>query len=120
MMNDNLNNSPPPGRGMAIASMVLGIVSLSVSWWLIPGVGIIVPIVGLILGIIAKRALSQAGAPSGMATAGIVMCIIAISLKILFIIACIACIGAIGGLSFTLDELMHELQMMDLNQLTYV
>ena len=74
---------------MAIASMVLGIVSVVCSF--IGGLnllGLVLGVVGLILGIIAKKK-----APSGMATAGIVLSIIGISITLLVLIACAACLG---------------------------
>lgn len=74
---------------MAVASMVLGIVSIVFSF--IGGlnfVGLVVGIVGLVLGILAKKK-----APSGMATAGIVCSIIGIVLTALVLIACAACFG---------------------------
>lgn len=74
---------------MAVASMVLGIVSVVFSF--IGGlnlVGLIVGIVGLVLGILAKKK-----APSGMATAGIVLSIIGIILTAVVLIACAACFG---------------------------
>jgi len=78
----------PPGRGLSIASLVLGIIvsvdtlTIIVETATIIGIpvafcsslfAIPVAIVGLILGIIGKNKLKAAGAPFGMATAGIVM-----------------------------------------------
>ena len=74
---------------MAVASMVLGIVSIVFSF--IGGLnllGLVVGIVGLVLGILAKKK-----APSGMATAGIVCSIIGIVLTALVLVACAACLG---------------------------
>lgn len=75
---------------MAVASMVLGIVALviaifggAISW-----VGIIVGIIGVVLGALAKKKQ-----PSGMATAGLVMSIIALALAFVFWLACAACIA---------------------------
>jgi len=49
---------PVPGRGLAIAGLILAI---------------FVPVVGLILSIVARVKLKKAGAPTGMATAGIIV-----------------------------------------------
>lgn len=59
-----------PKKGMAIASLVLGIVSivLGACFWYISAPG---AIVGLILGIMSNKAQKK-----GLATAGIVLCII--------------------------------------------
>lgn len=82
---------------MAIASLVLGIISLVFA--LIPGVqfvGAIVGIVGIVLGAIARKNLSAANQPTGTATAGMVMSIIGTILGVLLWIACVACVGALS------------------------
>ncbi len=74
---------------MAVASLVLGIISVVCSF--IGGlniVGLIVGIVGLVLGILAKKKQS-----TGMATAGIVLSIIGIVLTAIVLVACAACVG---------------------------
>ena len=50
--------APVPGKGLAIAGLILAIVA---------------PLVGFILSIVARSKLKKAGAPTGMATAGIVI-----------------------------------------------
>ena len=109
--NQNSNNSMPPGypptggypyyrppaNGLAIASMVLGILSL-VLWIVVWGYIIFAPL-AIILGAVAKKK----GNPSGMATAGIVLGIISISTGILFWVACGAFMCAFW------DELMWEM-----------
>jgi len=73
--------------------LVLGICSL-----VIPYVGVATAIVGLILGIMGKKKAMEVGAPSGMATAGIVMSIIGLAVAVLTVFLCIAFIGAIGAM----------------------
>jgi len=96
-MSNQVPNQVPnaPGKGMAIASMVLGILSL-----VVPYVGTVLAIVGLILGVVGKKKLTEAGAPSGMATAGMVMSIIALawSIACIIILASCAAAGGLGGL----------------------
>jgi len=70
-------------KGMAIASMVLGIIAL-----VIPFFGVVCAIVGLILGVLAKKRLEAAGQPTGMAGAGIVTSIIALAIAIACIFLC--------------------------------
>ena len=67
--------------------MVLGIVTLTVGYL---GFGFITAIIGLILGVSGRRKAAQSGAPTGMATAGIVMSIIGLILNIAVIGGCIA------------------------------
>ncbi len=76
---------------MGVASLVLGIIALV--WSIFGGtfLSALVGIIGIILGAVAKKQ-----APSGVATAGLVLSIIATILSLIFWIACAACIGAAG------------------------
>jgi len=90
-----MNQAPrqQPSQGLAIASMVLGIVGIIFSWSLY---AIPIPIVGLILAIIARRN----GNTGGMATTGLVTSIIAIAIGGIVIIAiagCFLCAVMIDG-----------------------
>ena len=78
---------------MGVASLVLGIIALV--WSLFGGtfLSALVGIIGIILGAVAKKQ-----APSGVATAGLVLSVIATVLSLIFWIACAACIGAAGML----------------------
>jgi len=81
-------------NGKAIASLVLGILAVICVVFGQGGaaVGIILGIVGLILGINAKKESDQ---NAGMATAGIVLSIIAIAICVLALVACLACMGCL-------------------------
>jgi len=68
---------------MAIAAMVLGIVSL-----VIPFAGIGTAIVGLILGVLAQKKQKDAGFSTGMATAGIVCSIISLAISVILLLTC--------------------------------
>ncbi|WDC84329.1 DUF4190 domain-containing protein [Caloramator sp. mosi_1] len=88
--------------GFAVASMVLGIISLVMLFipfigWL----GIATAIVGLILGINAKnriKANPQELGGMGMASAGVIMNIVALALIVLGMVACGALIGTMSSL----------------------
>jgi len=71
----------PPGKGMAIASLVMGILSLIFCWLVF--IGLPCAIVGIVLGILGKRKLDTVNAPSGTAIAGLVMSIIGLVLLII-------------------------------------
>ena len=77
-------------NGLAVASLVLGIVSI-VFCFIIQWLGLIIGIVGIVLGVMAKKKN-----PTGMATAGLVLSIIGTVLCALVFIACVACLNAIG------------------------
>ena len=66
-------------NGMATAGLVTGLVGLLLSW-LIPIVGLILGVLGVVLGGVAR---SRNGA-SGQATAGIVLGVLAIIASIVF------------------------------------
>ena len=82
---------------MGVASLVLGIISLV--WALLAAVfggtwiSALIGVIGIILGAVAKKQ-----APSGVATAGLVLSIIGTILSLLFVIACVACAGALAAL----------------------
>jgi len=82
MENNAVDN---PGKGLGIASMILGIAGL------IPFSPL--AIVGLILGIVSKKKSSEVGASAGMATAGIICSIIGIIFSII-ITSCVICLIA--------------------------
>ncbi|MCL2587863.1 MAG: DUF4190 domain-containing protein [Oscillospiraceae bacterium] len=77
---------------MAIAALVLGIISLVP---LVPfPIGPISAVVGIVLGVLARKKASEAGTPTGMATAGMVLSIIGLALSIIFWAFCAAVLGA--------------------------
>lgn len=80
----NYNPTPdaPPAKGLAIASLVLGIVSL-----------FCLPVVTGVLAAIFGGVAKSKGNTSGMATAGIVLGIIGVATWLIMIIAC-------GGFAF--------------------
>ena len=65
------------GQGKAVASLVLGIVGIVFGFYL---VGLPCAVVGLVLGILAKR--QHAG---GIATAGIVLCAVGLALSLILL-----------------------------------
>ena len=86
-----------PGKGLGIAGMILGILSLALFcvWYLSIPCGI----TGIILSAIAASKAKAAGVKNGMATAGIVCSSIAIGLAILFIILVV--VGVVAATSST-------------------
>ena len=83
-------------NGMAVASLVLGIVSaVCIFFGYFAFIGIITGIIGLILGIMAKKKQ-----PCGMATAGIVLSAVALGLCVITFIACFACTACAGQRRF--------------------
>ena len=85
----------PPSNGLAVASMVLGIIALFTFW--IPFLGWAPVIVGLVLGLVAF------GKPygRGMAVTGVVCSGLALLVKVIVWIFIIGAIGAAGVAAHT-------------------
>jgi len=80
---------------MAVASMVLGICALVFPFIGLGWLSILIGIVGIVLGALGRKNESK----RGMATAGVVMSIIAVALGLIMWLACAACIGGLASLA---------------------
>ena len=79
-------------KGKAIAGLVLSIVALVIGWWgILAFVGLPMAIVGLVLSVSGGKQLKAAGQPSGIATAGLVIGIIAVVLTGIAFFTCGLC-----------------------------
>lgn len=88
------NMTPNNGKGAAIAGLVLGIVALVLGFlggWL-SIVALPLAIVGLVLSVNGGKKLKAAGQASGVATAGLVLGIIAVVLTAIFFFTCGLCV----------------------------
>ncbi len=92
-------NENIPGKGKAIASMVLGIIAV-VFWFFGAGsaVSVILGIIGLSLASSAKKD----GFEGGMRTAGFVLSLIGLIGGAIAFVACVACVGALSVTGATL------------------
>lgn len=100
---DSQPSGPQQNNGLAIASMVLGIIAIVLNccsaWY-----GLVLAIVGLVLGIVSNKNYGR----KGMATAGIVCSIVALVLTVLWIIL-FAGLGVFAGGAAGLNDLYNEL-----------
>ena len=80
---------------MAIASLVLGIISLVLSFFGLGMISVFTVIIGIILGVLGRKDPEK----KGMATAGLICSIIALVLGIVMWVACAAIIGGAAALS---------------------
>jgi len=92
-------------KGLAVTSLVLGIVALALPLvtcgvGYIPG--LIIAVVGLILAAVAlsKYKAAETSEGRGMAMAGLILCIIALGAAI---VTWIACAGTLGGIATELE-----------------
>lgn len=82
------------GKGKAIAGFVLSIVGLAITWfggWF-SIIALPVSIVGLVLSVVGGKALKASAQPHGIATAGMVIGIIATVLSAIFFFTCGVCV----------------------------
>ena len=90
-------NPQQPTNGKAVASLVLGIIAavfMFFSGTIVLGfVSIILAVIGLVLGVQARREMPQGTA--GMATAGMVLSIVVLALTVIVMVGCAACVGLI-------------------------
>jgi len=77
---------------VAVAALVLGIFGTILCWFPAALLGVPLALVGLILGILARKNAQETQQPTGMATAGLVMSIVGLTLGILFSAMCFACV----------------------------
>ena len=102
-------------KGKAIAGLVLGIVALVFGF--IPGICAVLSlpmaIVGLVLSVVGGKALKAAGQPAGMATAGLVIGIIAIVFTAISFFTCGICTlcvaNELNSAANELNDLANEL-----------
>lgn len=79
---NNYNNAPKKSNGYAIASLILGILSIPVSCCY--GLGIVLAISGVILGVLSKR--QNNGQIPGLGIAGIIISVLGVMTSIIMII----------------------------------
>jgi len=74
---------------MGVAALVLGIISIILSFTPIAWIGIIAGVVGIVLAVLERKK-----APSGIATGGLVTSIIGTVLSAILFLACVLCVAA--------------------------
>lgn len=88
-----------PFKGKAIASMVLGIVSLVFFWaGMFSLAALVCGVIAVILGAQARKGAQNMGMkPNGMATAGLIMGLIGAIVSLIGFISCVACLSLSGS-----------------------
>jgi len=99
------------GKGKAIAGMILGIVGIVFGF--LSGIfsllGLPVSIVGLVLSVLGGKQLKQAGQPAGIATAGLVLGIIAVVFSAIAFFTCGLCILCAAGVEGAVNDALGSL-----------
>lgn len=88
-------NNKIPGKGAAIASLVLGIVAV-ILWFF--GYSAIVSVVLGIVGLILAGNAKKAGYNEGIRVAGFILSLVGLIGGAVAFIACVACVGALGAI----------------------
>ncbi len=89
-----MNNQSVPGKNAAVASLVLGIISV-VLWFF--GYSAIISVILSIIGLVLAGNSKKAGFEGGIRTAGYVLSLVGLIGGAIFFIACVACVGAFGS-----------------------
>lgn len=96
MSENNFNSTPDgnvPGKSVATASMVLGIVSVVL--WFFGYSSILSVLLGIVGLVLAARAKKE-GFYGSLRTAGFVLSLVGLIGGAIFFIACVACVGALS------------------------
>lgn len=104
-----LQPTDPNAKTFAIVSLICGIAGIALPWWStwLPFITLIASIVGLVFAVKARNGLPADG--KGMATAGLVLCIIGIVLSAIGT-ACSICVLCVGSaVQDSVDELNNYL-----------
>lgn len=87
-------NNNEPGKGLAVASLVLGIIGV-VCWFF--GVSSIVSVIVGIIGLILAANSKKQGFTGGIRTAGFVLSIISLIGGAIAFVACVICVGGLAA-----------------------
>lgn len=97
------NVTPKPGKGKAIASLVLGIVTVAILCWLPPFVfGVASGILGIVFAVLATKA----GYRGGIKVGGLVTSIIGLVIALIFFIPSLLVAGAVGAIGAAAASLL--------------
>lgn len=97
------------GKGLSVAGLVLGICAAVFAWWgTIAYAALACGIVGIICSVKGKKAAKAAGAPTGLATAGIVLAIIGTVLAGIGVVACTLCAAAANSVEDAYADALDE------------
>ena len=120
MQENNINPINPTepvnnGKGFSIAALVLGIVAIVLAWFYMVNIAALVcGIVGIILAVKGKKLAKAAGAPTGIATAGLVLSIIGTIIAGIGFLACTICVACFGN---AINQGLSELSGVDWGEL---
>jgi hypothetical protein len=99
--------------GVSAASLVLGILGTIFSLWPLPPLfwlGVPLALIGLVLAIVARKSQAANGQPTGTATAGLVMNVIALVIGGTLAVWCASCFRDFQRMADNPDALMVKMR----------
>ena len=95
-----MENEKIPGKGLAIASLVLGIIAVAL-WFF--GYSAIISVVLGIIGIILASSAKKKGFDGGVRTSGLVLSIIGLVGGAVAFVACVACASGLKAVADSMN-----------------
>ena len=87
----------PKGKNCSIAALILGIVSIVLCFpYVLSALAMACGIVGIICATNGQKYCLEAGQPTGLATAGLVLSIIGLTLSAISVFTCTLCVTCVG------------------------
>lgn len=97
------------GKGLSVAGLVLGIISAVLAWFYMVNIAALVcGIVGIVCAAKGKKAAAEAGASTGLGTAGMVISIIGTCLAGIGFFSCTLCVLCASGTASALDAALFS------------
>lgn len=98
------------GKGLSIAALVCGIISCVLAWfYMINIAALVLSIIGLVCAVKGKKQAVAAAAPTGLATAGLVLSIVGVCLAGIGFLSCTVCVTCAAGSAGSLANLANTL-----------
>lgn len=94
------------GKGLSIAGLVLGIVATVLAWFYMVNIAALASgVIGIVCAVKGKKLAVAAAAPTGLATAGLVLSIIGTCLAGIGFFSCTLCVLCAAGTAGSLIDL---------------
>lgn len=102
------NTGAPKSNGMATASLVLGIISVVLSFFWV--IGVITGVLAIILAIVAKKKIKQdpSMGGKGAATGGLVTGIIGTLISVIIVVIALMFVSAVAGGASEFEEALRK------------
>ena len=86
---------PRPGNGMAVASLVLGLIGMAL--FCVPYIGLPCAILAIVFGFIGRKRATAGASGGGLALAGLILGFVTVALTVLLLAGALAIFGYASG-----------------------